>query len=202
MFTDKHIKSLKPRTAPFRVSEDTNRRGVGRLIVEVKPTGNRYLFYKYFQKLNGKSNKTLISLGRYKSSPRASGISLADARTKVLEFENLQRNGKDPKAYLVAKKLDEQEESRKIVQKKSHGTFDDLLNAYLEKMESDGKRSVQQVRRSLKTYVRDPFPELLPVRAKKIDTDDIRRIISRMIANKITTHSNRVRSYLHAAFQI
>jgi integrase len=158
------------------------------------------LFYQYFQKLNGKSRKTLTSLGRFKESPRSAGISLQDARTKVLEFENLLRSGKDPKACIAEREIEEQERARKILQQKSHGTFNDLLDSYLAKMEGDGKRSVQQVARSLKTYVRKPFPELLSVKANKIDTDDIRRIISRMIANGVTTHSNRVHSYLHAAF--
>jgi integrase len=201
MWTDKTIKSLEPRTKAFRLSENTNRRGVGRLVCEVKPNGDRYLFYQYFQKLNGKSKKTLTSLGRYKATPRASGVSLQDARTKVLEFENLLRDGKDPKAVIAEREIEEFERARKVLQQKSYGTFGSLLDNYLSKMESDGKRSVKKVKRSLKTYVQSPFPELLSVKANRIEPDDIRRIISRMIDKGVTTHCNRVRAFLHSAFQ-
>lgn len=38
-------------------------------------------------------------------------------------------------------------------------------------------------------------------KANEIEAGDIKSIIGRMIKNNITTHANRVRSYLHAAFQ-
>jgi integrase len=211
-WTDKTVKSFKPRTKAYMRSEDTNKRGVGRLVLEVMPItseqaegkgiSDRHLYFAYFQKQpNGKSKRVLIKLGTFKKTPRASGICLQDARTKQLNFEKLLRDGIDPKAYLTEKELEEQARTRKIVQKKSHGTFDDLLHSYTNKMESDGKRSVQKIRRSLKTYVRDPFPELLPLKANEISVDDIELIIARMINKGVTTHCNRVRAFLHAGFQ-
>jgi len=76
-----------------------------------------------------------------------------------------------------------------------------LLDSYLAWMEANGRRSVDHVRRSLQTYVVGPFPGLMVTRAKVITPDDVREVVSRMLKQGVTTHANRVRSYLHAAFQ-
>jgi len=67
-------------------------------------------------------------------------------------------------------------------------------------MIADGKRSHESVRKSLRIYVNKPFQNMMKRKANTIEADDISLILSRMISNGVTTHTNRVRSYLHAAF--
>lgn len=200
MWTDLSVRSLTPREQTFRLSEDTNKRGGGRLVLEIKTTGAKYFFFQYFRKQNGKSKRTLVTIGRYKESARATGFSLADARGEALKYEGILKQGLDVKAFIEEKKLEEEKRIRKSESAKLQGSFDQLIESYLAAMEADGKRSYESVRRSLKTYLYNPFPEMVKRKADTIEADDIRLILSRMIERGVTTHTNRVRSYLHAAF--
>ena len=100
----------------------------------------------------------------------------------------------DPKQHVEAQEIFKREDA------KIQGTLAQLLESYLSAMKANGKRSVKSVRHSLQTYVIDPFPQLVNRQASTIEADDIVDILRRMISNGITTHSNRVRSYLSAAF--
>lgn len=81
------------------------------------------------------------------------------------------------------------------------GTFQELLDSYLAKLEGEGAASAGNVAWSFRHYVCEPFPGLVKRPASLIGPADIRDIISRMIDNGVTTYCNRVRSQLHAAFQ-
>jgi len=200
MWKDRWIKAIKPRERAFRLSEDTKKRGGGRLILEVKPNGAKYFFFQYFRKQNGKSKRVLVTIGRFKESAKTTGMSLADARDDILEYESLLKKGIDIKTYLEEQGLEEQARVRKVEAAKRRGSFGQLTESYLAAMEADGKRSVESVNRSLSTYVRRPFSEMLKRKADTIEAGDIRLILSRMIDKGVTTHTNRVRAYLHAAF--
>ncbi|BBN53309.1 integrase [Pseudomonas chlororaphis subsp. aurantiaca] len=84
----------------------------------------------------------------------------------------------------------------------SSGTLQQLLDDYVAKLKGENAASADDVEWSLKHYVTEPFPELAKRPACLIGPGDIRDIISKMIAGGITTYCNRVRSQLHAAFQV
>jgi len=200
MWTNQSIKAIKPRKGSYRMSEDTNMRGGGRLVLEVKPNGAKYFFFQYFRKQDGKSKRTLISIGRFKDSARMVGYSLSDARDATLEYGNILKQGLDVKAFIEEKQLQERERIRKVESDMRQGSLGQLLESYLSAMEANGKRSHGSVRRSLNIYLHKPFPEMIKRKANTIEADDIRLVLSRMIDNGVTTHSNRIRAYLHAAF--
>jgi len=200
VLTDRQVKAMKPREGPYRVSEDTNRRGYGRLVLEVKPNGAKYFFFQYFRKQDGNSKKTLVSIGRFKDSAKIVGYSLSDARDVTLEYGNILKQGLDVRASIEEKQLEQKERIRKIESAKLQGSFSQLVDSYLAAMEVDGKRSHESVRSSLRIYLNEPFPEMIKRKANTIEADDVRLVLSRMIDKGVTTHTNRVRSYLHAAF--
>ncbi|WP_412071630.1 tyrosine-type recombinase/integrase [Pseudomonas fluorescens] len=82
------------------------------------------------------------------------------------------------------------------------GTFQNLLDAYTNKLEGEGAASASDVKWSLKHYVADPFPNLASRPAALIGPGEIRDILAKMINAGVTTYCNRVRSQLHAAFQV
>ena len=82
------------------------------------------------------------------------------------------------------------------------GTFQNLLDAYTNKLEAEGAASASDVKWSLKHYVADPFPNLASRPAALIGPSEIRDILAKMINAGVTTYCNRVRSQLHAAFQV
>jgi integrase len=123
---------------------------------------------------------------------------LAEARERAGELSKLYQDGVDVREHLAEQEKIEREAKAAEARK---GTLKDLLDSYLAWMKANDRRSVEHVRRSLQTYVIGPFPGLVATRAKAITPDDIREIVSRMLKRGVTTHANRVRSYLHAAFQ-
>jgi hypothetical protein len=84
----------------------------------------------------------------------------------------------------------------------SPGTFQHLLDSYVAKLESENAASAEDVKWSFGHYVTKPFPDLVKRPVCLIGPADIRDIISRMISAGITTYCNRLRSQLHAAFQV
>jgi integrase len=188
MFTDRDIRGLKPKAKDYYQTEKTRTRGSGRLAVRVRPNGNKEWMFVYWVDRRRKVKK----IGTYPT------ISLADARTQAAAFSKLYQQGLDVRAH-----LEEQEKAKRAESdmRASQGTLKDLLNSYLGWMDARGRRSTAHVRSSLERYVFRPFPVLVNKKARDITVQDIRRILQRMLQRGVTTHANRVRSYLHAAFQ-
>ncbi len=197
MWTDRQVKGFKPRTKSYFVTENTRRRGDGRIALEVLPGDQKYFYFQYFRE----GKRKYLSIGRYKQSAKEPGLTLSDARDKALEYSAILRQGVDVKTYLEEQEYKEQERIRQIKADKYQGTFEQLLDSYLSDFERRGKRSIGNVRHALSLYVRKPFPELLAKKSTEITTSQISLIIRRMLDKGITTQSNRVRSMLHAAFQ-
>ncbi|SFB30027.1 tyrosine-type recombinase/integrase [Azotobacter beijerinckii] len=84
----------------------------------------------------------------------------------------------------------------------SDGTFQDLLNAYAAKLEGEGAASAVNVKWAFRHYISELFPVLVARPASLIGPAEIRDILARMIDNGVTTYCNRLRSMLHAAFQL
>ncbi len=82
------------------------------------------------------------------------------------------------------------------------GTFQQLIEAYVNKLKAKQATTAPDVEWSLKHYVSDPFPHLASRPVVLIGPSDIRDILVKMINAGVTTYCNRVRSQLHAAFQV
>jgi len=188
LLTDRYVKSLKPRDRDYTVTEKTRTRGQGRLVLRVRSTGTKEWMFVYW--ISGR--RRMKKLGTYPTLP------LTKARERAGEMSKLYQDGVDVREHLAEQEKLEREARAAEARK---GTLKDLLDSYLAWMKANERRSVEHVKRSLQTYVIGPFPGLVATRAKAITPDDIREIVSRMLKRGVTTHANRVRSYLHAAFQ-
>ena len=189
MWTDREIKGLRPKEKEYRITENSRERNRGRLALKILPDGSKYFYFQYF----ARNKRKTISIGRYKSAANMVGVTLSEARDKAREWGALISKGIDVKHHL--------EEIFRQNAKDKLGSFQHLLDSYVASMEANGKRSYKHVERSLKMYIETPFQSIMILPANEIDTRMIRDIIGRMIEKGVTTHSNRVRSYLHAAFQ-
>jgi len=174
MWTDRQIKAIKPRESRYRLAESTKQRGTGRLVLDIQPNGVKTFFFKYSRNLDGKAQRIHIKIGRYKDS--GGGYTLSEARSESGEYGDMIKKGIDPKYYLEEQSLLEIEKRRQIESEKKQATLGQLLESYVANMEADGKRSFKSVDRSLKTYVRTPFPELIERKANEIEAGDIKTI--------------------------
>jgi len=194
MWTDRQIKALKLRKARYRLSEPIKHRGVGRLVVEVQPTGNKAFFFQYFRD----SKRNMVSIGRYKQTAASPGLTLSEAREIVNNYGAMLQKGVDVVQYLKDQKTTQTLKLKAQEAAKLRGTFEQLLDSYLDKLE--GTASHSRVKQSFNRYVRRSHPELLKRYANEITKDNIKDILRKMIQAGITTQVNRVRSQLHAAF--
>lgn len=185
-----------PRRAKVYELTDATKRGEGALIVRVKPNGSRWFFYRYF--VDGK--RFYIQIGRHLHQPGDGGLTLKEARQKASEHKDTLREHGDPKLKQLEQERANRERRRELEIESRQGTLQQLIEAYVAKLESDGKASAHDTRITLELHVTKAWPKLARLKAKEVTPDDISRILAAMIRKGITRRTNIVRAMLRAAF--
>lgn len=181
MLTDTKLKKLKGKKYPYRVYDKTVADpGFG---VQVTPKGSVTFFQAY--QIEGKER--FMNLGSY------TDWSLKEARERSRDARKHLDDHEDPQEVKAAKKAAKAEESAR---KKSRGTVATLFDCYTEWLESEGKRSVNQVRRFQKAYIEPVIGDLY---VADLEPDDIRAVLRPITQRKKLVLANRVRAYLVAA---
>jgi len=180
--TDKAIRDAKPKATVYRL-RDSNVvcRGFG---VTVAPSGAKAFFLSYTSPEDGKRKQ--VSLGRFPQT------GLREARLEAAKVRAEVDAGIDP---ALDKKLSI---SRRIEQRQL-GTFSDLIDTYIDDLQIDGKRTAQEVQR-IKT--KDIPTALLGRPAHSLTKDDILDILTPITQRGAAVHSDNVRAYLRAAFEL
>jgi integrase len=185
MLTIPQIKGFKPKSTPYYKWDVNGERGTGKLAVQVTPKGSKQFVFRYFK--DGKAK--FIQLGKY---PK---YSLADARAQAKVYGSYLQQDLDPKEE-IAQDKESKAQAKKIEAQK--GSIKQLFDSYTGQMEKDGKRTYKAVLSSLEKEV---YPYISQeTKAKDVTAHDVITVLSNMIKREATTQSNRVRSYLMAAF--
>jgi len=185
MLTVSEVKGLKPKDTPYYKWDVDGQRGVGKLGLQITPKGSKQFVFRYFK--DGKAN--FIRLGKYPE------YSLSDARQRVKEYGAMLQQDLDPKEE-IAKSKKQKTQAIKVESQK--GSIGQLFESYTSKMQIDGKRTFKAVLAALEKEV---YPSILKdSKAKDITPTDIKLILGGMIKRGAIVQSNRVRSYLSAAF--
>lgn len=182
MLTDKAIRDAKPKRSTYRL-RDANvvTRGFG---VTVAPSGSKTFFLSYTSAEDGKRKQ--VALGRF---PK---MSLREARLKAAEVRAEVDEGKDPaieKRQIITKRIEQ----------RSLGSLSDLIDLYAADLEVDGKRTAKEVRR---IKGKDIPSTLLARPAHLVSKDDILDILTPIAQRGAKDHSDNVRAYLRAAFEL
>lgn len=188
-------------------SEALEGKGAGSLIFEHRSSG--VLVY-FSLRSEGKSER--MKLGMY------SDRSLIEWRSYGAGLSSDVRAHGCIEAYRVAEHERLRQSKRTAQVEARKGTFEQLLEAYVEDMARRGKSSAKAVDGALKLDVLGPFPELASRRATEVEPFDIseilRHCLNRPVASKgrgarLTKASatngkkrqaDKLRSYLQAAF--
>jgi integrase len=185
MLTVSQIKGFKPKDTPYYKWDVNGERGTGKLAVQITPKGTKQFVFRYFK--DGKAK--FIQLGKYPE------YSLVDARKQAKQYGALLKQDLDPKEEIAQDKQDKAEAKKVEAQK---GSIKQLFVSYTAQMERDGKRTFKAVLSSLEKEV---YPYISQdTKAKDITAHDVIIVLSNMIKRDAITQSNRVRSYLMAAF--
>lgn len=193
--TEKELAALKPKERSYKVT-DATRRGEGTLVIKVLPNGKREFYYRY---RHDGVDRT-ISVGRHQQSPGDGGLTLAEARAKAHELVRQRRDVGDLKGHLEAQRRKAAEVARQAALEARVGTFADLLDAYVHRLVEASKSSAKEVHAALVRHVVKPWPDVAKTKAREIRASDIQAILARMVSNGVQRETNKVRSYLHAAF--
>lgn len=171
-FTDRMIAALRPKATSYRVSEGGSDQGFH---VQVLRTGG--ITWQLQYRWEGKVR--YLKLGSYPAT------SLAEARRRCREARSKIEAGVDPGA---------------IKQPDAHApTVADLFDWQHERMIAEGKATADEVRQALRTAAEPIIGRLRPA---DVTPAHISSILRSMIDRGAVPYSNRVRAYLHRAFQI
>jgi integrase len=194
--TPNKITGLLKKSSAYYVSDDDGSKGMGRLCVKIYPSGSKRFVFRYF--VGTKANFILIGNvpnDGGKTTDKILGISLASAREKAKEFGAMLQCGLDPK---VEQESINQEKENKAKREAQKGSIEQLFTSYTAQMEKDGKRTFKTVLAALE---KETYPFISPAtKANDVTKDDLIGILAHMINRGANTQSNRVRSYLMAAF--
>ncbi|WP_084644057.1 tyrosine-type recombinase/integrase [Ferrimonas futtsuensis] len=190
--TQASIKSSKPREKQYWLDSAAARRGRGRLSVLVMPSGIKTYYFTYYL---GKA-KQAIKLGNVPKTAGAPGMTLSSAFAKAEEYGDLLSNGVDPREYIKAQIAELQ---RREAEERRNGSLQQLFDCYAQNMADNGRRTYRRVHRDLVNETAPVFD--LEDKAKRFKTEHAVEILGRMIDRGAEVQSNRVRAFLHAAFQ-
>jgi integrase len=194
--TPNKITGLLKKSSAYYVSDDDGTKGMGRLCVKVYPSGSKRFVFRYF--IGTKANFILIGNvpnDGGKTTDKILGISLIDSREKAKEYGAMLQRGVDPR--LEQGIINQVKESKAKIEAQK-GSIQQLFTSYTKQMEKDGKRTFKTVLAALE---KETYPFIEPVtKAKDVAKDDLINILAHMIKRGANTQSNRVRSYLMAAF--
>jgi integrase len=180
------VVDLKVTGKRYELYRATGERGMGRLGVEVSSTGTKRWLYRYF--IEGK--RKYIRLGLVSDN-----FVMTQAQDKCDQYAQLLAQNIDPKSEIERLEKEKFEADKSEAMK---GSIQQLFMAYTEKMKVDGKRTYEAVLKSLEKEV---YSFIKPeTKAKDIQPTDIVPILSTMIQRGAVVQSNRVRSYIVAAF--
>lgn len=186
--TNTSVKALKSKPQSYWTWDDSAGRNTGRLGIKVYPSGKKAFSFRYFK--NGKP--LFIGLGTFPD------VSLSDARAKAKEYSLQLSQGLCPKTLIAEAEELRQQEAQKQAEEDREGSIQQLFVYYTDRMKSAGKRTHKQVLRDLEKEV---YPVVAPqTKAKDVKREQLVRVLGLMIQRGARTQSNRVRSYLQAAF--
>ena len=189
MLTDKQIKALKPKDGAYYESDDSGRRGYGRLAIKVTPSGAKsfYLMYRY----DGK--RKFLVLGDYPSLP------LKTARQLAINYGQIVFDGRDPREYIEAKKHNDVQAKKEARQLELQGSVKQLFDLYIDHLKI--KRSEKHYKSVKRALEKEGIPILgEDTKACDVETSDILKVLRPISARGSQVMTNRMRSYLSGAF--
>ncbi|AUZ06315.1 putative integrase [Vitreoscilla sp. C1] len=177
--------------------------------------GAKGIVFYFRAYVGGKTNRFAVGsfdeqLPRNAIAPSRKGYSIEGAARAAAAMadkhqEYLEKGGyaaylKEVSIEKEAIRIAEQLETERF--KINGGTLNGLMDAYIDYLTANGRASAQSVCMAIRKHIIDAHPELIAKFAKDISSDDIANIIRPIHLDGKGRTANKIRSYLHAAFQI
>lgn len=204
--TDKRVtaelRDAKASGADVWLTDATTARGVGRLRLRARSSGQGMFYFRYSD-AQGKQDQ--LHLGMYDNSGVA-GLSLKDARAKAGELSRLYQAGhRDLRAYIEHQQAEERSRigaAARVRSEASQFTLERLLDEYCDYLQALGRRSHKDARSIFKLHIKGAWPKVAAMPAKEVTGEhfaDMMRTLNE--AGKGRT-ANKLRSYARSAYQV
>lgn len=135
-------------------------------------------------------------------------MNIETARTFAFKLRAMADQGIDPRE-IERKKKAEQEQAQAErdrvqaeIEQAAHFTFEALMNDYCDHLTKNGRESHQKVRGSVKRHVIEAEPKVVSLPAAQVTGEQITDLLRRLRENGTHSTARRVRSYIHAAFEM
>ena len=196
-------------------SEQLGARGAGSMLLERRPNGSIEV-YLTMRRGGRQERRKLGQFGELASDGQVCGLAFWRKEAEQVSAEA--RSFQSFEAYEAHVQREQADAERAASLAARQGSFEQLLLAYVEDMERQGRVSAKNVLGALRLDVINAFPALAQSKAKEIQPEDITQILRHCIsrkpaskgrgtrktlastANGKLTAANRLRSYLRAAF--
>jgi integrase len=138
-----------------------------------------------------------------KLDPTLAGYSLAGARERcrLLADQHGRRKATGGLQQIKNEERDEFKARNAAQAERSTRTLEGLLDAYLAHLKAQGRRSHVDAAGIFKSHVTGAWPKLADAPAADLAADDVLDMQRRLIEQGKGRTANKLRSYLHAAFQ-
>lgn len=172
MLTDMKLRALKPGDRPYKVGDRDG------MYVVVSPGGT--ISFRYNYRLNGRQET--LNIGKFGPG----GISLAEAREKLMEARRMVSLGKSPAG----------EKQRAKAAIREQKTAEEICRDWLDNAPmADSTRNLRQ-----SVIDRDIVPNLGRLLPDELETDDIRALCDKIVARGAPSTAVFVREVLSLAF--
>jgi integrase len=191
--------------APGRWVSDGGVRGSGAMWARGGESGGVSLYFRYKHEGRAKS----LALGPYDESG-AKGLTLGEARDRAKAHSKLYQAGVSDLHGHLQREREAAERERKAAEEATQrakeesqrGTLRQLLTAYADHLQRQGKQSARDVRSIFDKHVLAAAPDLARRKAASLGVDDFVDVISRLVEARKGRTADKLRSYLRASYQL
>jgi integrase len=179
----------------------------GSLYAKKKMTGAVMLYWRYTQA----DYAQLIEIGLYDSSapPKSTakskfGYSLVAATREAEELARIHQTNKPNGGFreVQQKAIAKKKQNHEIETLNSQQTLGILLLSYCDYLEKNGRKAHKDARNIFKKDVISAWPKVAELPASKVTSEQIADILRRIHESGHPRTSNKLRSYMRAAYQV
>lgn len=206
LLTDAELKAM---SAGETATESLPGRGSGSIYFERRASGAIEAYYR--RRDGGKAQKS--KLGVYRLTHRSVGLTLAELRDKARDLARIAAEHGDVKAYLAEQdaqaEIQKAERQRLLAEAErrqqievARGSLADLFRDYIDSRRGAVRDSqITELERVLRVELEEKNPVVAEMKARDVRPDHIRSILLPIWDRGSKGMADKVRAYLHAAFQ-
>lgn len=166
---------------------------------------------KFYWRFTHAGKTSREEIGLYDSSappksttPTNKGYSVEAARWAAQQLAQAHRHNIKDGGHAAIKAAEAKAKGDAVAaaERASKYTLSALLDAYCDYQQTLKREDVSDARSIFRLHVKGPFPELASKPAADCRMEDIMPMLTRLAVAKKTRTSNKLRSYLHAAFEV